>query len=54
MKNQTIGCQVTSCAYHQDGTHTCGLESIQVSACNHGSGNSAEDTKCASFRCKNC
>ena len=47
--NQTIKCDVSSCAYHD--THYCGLDSIDVSPIKGASsGKACDETLCNSYR----
>ena len=49
--NQTIGCNVQSCAYNQN--QYCSLQSIQVAPCkNCNNGNPEDESMCASYQNK--
>jgi len=50
--NQTIHCNVTSCAYNEKAQY-CSLQSIHVNPCsNCCGGTAAEETLCGSYQAK--
>lgn len=51
-KNQSIGCDVTSCRYNSQGCE-CELSHIDVMACpGCTSGNAVDESHCGSYRAK--
>ena len=51
--NKNIRCRVHSCNYHCEDQDFCSLSSIQVEPCaNCHDGKSADESMCASYRCK--
>ena len=51
--NTGIRCHVSSCSYHCGDCDYCSLHAIQVEPCqNGGTGNAADESMCASYRCK--
>ena len=51
-KNQSIGCEVSSCRFHAQG-NACGLSRIEVMACpGCSSGEAENESLCGSYRAK--
>ncbi len=51
--NTGIRCRVASCSFHCGDCDYCSLHSIQVEPCQKGgTGNAADESMCASYRCK--
>ena len=49
--NSSIRCRVSSCAFHCGDEEYCSLNAIRVEPCpNCGSGRSAEESMCGSYR----